>query len=90
MVPASVESDGAAVSQNARTFWQTRWHGQTVMAIGLRDPLVGDPVMQQLRASILGCPDPIRIAEGGHTVPEYGEEIARTAVDFFRPGQSSS
>ena len=90
MVPATIESDGAAVSQNARTFWQTCWNGQTVMAIGLRGPLAGDPVMQRLKAAILGCPDPIRVEAGGHAVPEYGEAIARTAIGFFSPGQSSS
>jgi hypothetical protein len=50
------------------------------MAIGLADPVLGEPVMAQLRASIRDCPPPMRIPQAGHFVPEWGEAIARAAI----------
>jgi tRNA(adenine34) deaminase len=83
IVPDSLEADGAAVSRAARDYLQTQWRGQTMMAIGLRDPVLGTPVMAQLQQSIHGCPEPILVEEGGHFVQELGEPIAEAAVRFF-------
>ena len=83
MVPDARESDGAAVSRAARDYWQTEWHGQTMMAIGMQDPVLGAPVMEQLRQSIRACPAPIYVEEGGHFLQEVGEPIAQAAVLFF-------
>jgi tRNA(adenine34) deaminase len=41
MVPASGDADGAAVSREARDFWRDRWQGQTLMAVGAQDPVLG-------------------------------------------------
>lgn len=84
MVPDGLGSDGAAVSRAARDFWQTQWQGQTMMAIGLHDPVLGAPVMEQLRQSIRGCPEPLYIGEGGHFLQEVGEPIAQAAIHCFR------
>ena len=83
MVPEGRESDGAAVSRAARDFWQTQWQGQTMMAIGLQDPVLGAPVMAQLRQSIRGCPEPLYIEEGGYFLQEVGAPIAQAANRFF-------
>jgi tRNA(adenine34) deaminase len=80
MVPEFESSDGAAISRAAREFWRNDWKGQTLMAIGLQDPVLGEATMRQLRADIAGCPEPMLIAEGGHFVQEHGETIARRAV----------
>lgn len=84
MVPEHRESDGAAISRAAREFWQTGWRGQTMMAIGMQDPVLGEPVMVQLQHSILGCPEPMRVNEGGHFLQELGEPLAQAAVRFFK------
>lgn len=46
------------------------------MAIGVKDPVLGLPVMQRLRHSIRGCPEPHLVEQGGHFLPEWGEDVA--------------
>jgi tRNA(adenine34) deaminase len=84
MVPEHRESDGAAISRAARRFLETGWQGQTMMAIGMQDPVLGESVMLQLQQTILGCPEPIRVNEGGHFLQELGEPLAQAAVRFFK------
>ena len=50
------------------------------MAIGVTDPVLGVPVMTELRKSIRGCPEPHLVREGGHFLPEWGEDVARAAL----------
>jgi tRNA(adenine34) deaminase len=85
MVPEGRDSDGAALSRQARDFWSQRWSGQSMMAIGAQDPVLGEPVMQALRSLIRGCPEPMVLPEAGHFVQEHGEAIAQAAVGYFRP-----
>ncbi len=90
MVPDAPDADGAAVSRQARDFWRDDWTGQTLMAIGAQDPVLGEPVMRALRAVIRNCPEPMVLPQAGHFVQEHGEAIARSAVahfgtDGFRP-----
>ena len=84
MVPELPDSDGAAISRAARDFWQNQWRGQTLMAIGAADPVLGTPVMQTLKATIRNCSEPMVLPEAGHFVQEHGEGIAAAAVKFFR------
>jgi len=85
MVPATEDADGAAISRQARAFWQTDWQGRSLMAVGMQDPVLGWPVMQKLQKAIRGCPDPIRVERGGHFVQEQGEAIAQSALRHFPP-----
>ncbi|MFZ5779916.1 MAG: haloalkane dehalogenase [Pseudomonadota bacterium] len=80
LVPDRPDAPGAALSGEARTFWQERWTGASLMAVGMKDPVLGPPVMRQLHAVIHGCPPPVEIADGGHFLQEWGEPIAREAV----------
>lgn len=75
--------DGIELMQRARRFWSEDWQGESFMAIGLRDVVLGEPVMEELRSVIRGCPPPMRVAEAGHFVQEYGEPIARAALERF-------
>jgi tRNA(adenine34) deaminase len=84
MVPDLPDADGAAISREAREFWSNRWSGLTMMAVGAQDPGLGPAVMDVLRKSIRGCPEPMVIGEAGHFVQEHGEAIARAAVGYFR------
>jgi tRNA(adenine34) deaminase len=85
MVPDRFDADGAAISRAARDFWRDHWNGQTLMAIGTQDPVLGEPVMRALAATIRNCPEPMLLPEAGHFVQEHGEKIARAAVGYFRP-----
>ena len=83
LVPSAEDSDGAAISRQARNFWRHDWAGQSLMAIGAQDPVLGMPVMRGLQADIRGCGQPVVLANAGHFVQEHGEPIARQALDFF-------
>jgi tRNA(adenine34) deaminase len=83
MVPERPDDEGAAISRQARDFWRDRWQGQTLMAIGTQDPVLGEPVMRSLARSINGCPAPILLPEAGHFVQEHGESLAHAACRHF-------
>ena len=83
MVPEFVDSPGAAISREAQAFWSNSWSGQTLMAVGAQDPVLGLPVMHALQQRIRGCTEPMVIAQGGHFVQEMGEPIAQAAVKLF-------
>ncbi len=85
LVPDSAATDGAALSCAARDYLQKQWRGQTMMAVGMLDPVLGDATMVELQRAIQGCPEPKRVEKGGHFLPEMGEPIAQAAVRFFEP-----
>ncbi|HEX2546761.1 MAG TPA: tRNA adenosine(34) deaminase TadA [Ramlibacter sp.] len=85
MVPSEPTANGAAVSRQARRFLSRQWQGQTFMAVGALDPVLGTEVMQSLRQDIRNCPEPLVLPKAGHFVQEHGEQVARKAVGYFRP-----
>jgi len=83
LVPVEPNMAGAEHGVAAREFFSTRWEGDSFMAIGMRDNVLNEPVMMELKNIIRGCPEPMRIEEGGHFVQEFGEPIARAALKHF-------
>ena len=86
MVPEHPDDDGAAISHEAQAFWSSAWTGQSLMAIGQQDPVLGEPVMRALHRSIRRCPEPMLLPQAGHFVQEHGEAIAQAAVSHFSAG----
>jgi haloalkane dehalogenase len=84
LVPDSPDAAGAHISRAARNWWRDEWAGQSFMAIGAADPVIGVDAMQALRANIRGCPEPMIIAEAGHFVQEWGVEVAEAALSSFQ------
>jgi haloalkane dehalogenase len=80
LVPDRLDAGGAALSREARAFWRERWTGKSLMAIGMKDPVLGPPVMRALHANIRNCPPPLEIADGGHFLQEWGKEVAEAAT----------
>jgi haloalkane dehalogenase len=80
LVPDSPDAEGAALSHRARDWLRSEWKGKSFMAIGIKDPVLGPPVMHALAKVIRGCPPPLEVAEGGHFLQEWGEEVARAAL----------
>jgi pimeloyl-ACP methyl ester carboxylesterase len=80
LLPDRPDAPGAGVSRRARDWWRTAWRGRALMAVGLADPVLGEPVMARLRESIRDCPPPLRLPQAGHFVPEWGETVAREAL----------
>ena len=83
LVPEGADAPGAAISRAAQAFWQRDWQGQSFMAVGAQDPVLGGPTMDALRAHIRACPPPMVVAEGGHFVQEWGGPIAAAALAHF-------
>ncbi len=78
-----LSKEGVETSAKARKFWSEQWTGESFMAIGMQDPVLGPPAMHFLRSFIKGCPEPIEIADAGHFVQEWGEPIAKAALARF-------
>lgn len=83
LVPEFEDSDGAAASRAAQEFWCSRWSGKSFMAIGVQDPVLGVPVMQALRQTVRGCPEPLLLEQAGHFVQEHGDVVAQAALRAF-------
>jgi pimeloyl-ACP methyl ester carboxylesterase len=86
LVPDGADAPGAAISRDAARFWQAQWQGDSFMAIGMQDPVLGPPAMHALHRLIRNCPPPLAVAEAGHFVQEWGAPIARAALAHFKLG----
>ena len=85
LVPDRPDAGGAALSRRARDFWSQQWSGQSFMAVGMKDPVLGPPVMNGLRQVIRNCPPPLELPDAGHFVQEAGEVIVVEALKSFGP-----
>ncbi len=83
LVPDAPDAPGAALARRARDWWSNAWTGDSFMAVGAMDPVLGPAVMNRLRGWIRGCPEPFLHPDAGHFAQEWGEEIARRALVRF-------
>ncbi len=84
IIPLTPQEDGAAVSKEAVAWWRDQWQGQTFMAVGVQDELLGPPVMNVMRTLIRNCPAPLELTEAGHFVQEdAGAQVAESALRAF-------
>jgi len=83
LVPVAPDMPGADLGKAAAAFWSEDWSGESFMAVGAADPVLGTGPMARLRLMIRGCPEPMIIPDGGHFVQEWGEQIARAALAHF-------
>ena len=84
LVPERPDDPGAALSRKATQWLKEKWNGETFMAVGAKDPVLGLPVMKELRTHIRNCPEPHVVADGGHFLQEWGEEVARAALAHWK------
>ena len=84
LVPTEYDAPGAKISRNARDWFHKEWIGDSFMAVGMQDPVLGPSVMRKLRKIIPRCPQPLKIKEAGHFVQEWGEIIAKKALEAFK------
>lgn len=83
MVMVSPDMEGVDVSRRAQTWWANEWQGQSFMAVGMADPVLGPSQMERLRAGIRNCPPTMEIQDAGHFVQEWGGTIAKAALKEF-------
>jgi len=84
LVPDRDDAPGADLSRRAAVFWKEQWTGDSFMAIGMQDPVLGPAAMHSLRRLIRGCPEPLEVADGGHFVQERGDLVAAAALRHFK------
>ncbi|MEM9314976.1 MAG: haloalkane dehalogenase [Pseudomonadota bacterium] len=72
-----------ATSLSSIPFWQNDWSGESFMAIGMQDQMLGPDLMSYIRTLIKGCPEPLEVEGAGHFVQEFGDEVARRALESF-------
>lgn len=89
LVPVEPSMEGVDHGLASMEYFRESWNGQSFMAIGQADPVLGEPVMRALQATIRNCPEPMLIPDGGHFVQEWGEPIARAAVQAFGLSQKT-
>lgn len=83
LVMTEPDMEGVTTSKRAAAFWSNEWSGESFMAIGMQDPVLGPPAMHMLRKLIKGCPEPMELEEAGHFVQEWGNIIAPAALKHF-------
>lgn len=86
LVPVEPGMAGVETGREAARFWSEAWAGESFMAVGLADPVLGGPAMAELRGVIRGCPEPMELPEAGHFVQERGGPIAAAALARFGLG----
>ncbi|MDK9735996.1 alpha/beta fold hydrolase [Vibrio sp. D404a] len=69
-------------STAAMGFWG-EWDGETFMAVGMKDKMLGPAIMGWMQTVIKGCPAPMEVPEAGHFVQEFGREVAQAALKHF-------
>lgn len=80
LVMTDPSMEGVDTSKRATEWWRKEWTGESFMAVGAQDPVLGPNQMQTLRSNIKGCPEPMMVEDGGHFVQEWGAPIARAAL----------
>jgi pimeloyl-ACP methyl ester carboxylesterase len=83
LVPTSGDMPGVSLSRQAMRFWKHKWTGQSFMAIGMQDPILGPDTMQAMHRFIRNCPAPLELPEAGHFVQEWGHIVAPAALTSF-------
>ncbi len=83
MVMIEPGMEGVETSKRALKFWREDWDGESFMAIGAQDPVLGIDAMMPLRKSIRNCPEPLILDDAGHFVQEKGEIVAKAALAHF-------
>ena len=86
LLPEGPEDPGAELSRQARLWLAREWSGESFLAVGVRDPVLGRPAMRYLQRFLRGSPEPLVLSEAGHFVQEWGDEVAAAALRAFAGG----
>ncbi|MCV6612040.1 MAG: haloalkane dehalogenase [Amphritea sp.] len=70
-------------SSRAFPFWSESWNGESFMAIGMQDKMLGPDIMNFMNGVINGCPKPLEVENAGHFVQEFGDVVAEAALKQF-------
>lgn len=80
LIPDEEGAPGADLSREALAWFGRSWRGSAVMALGARDPLIGQRRMMALLDAVPGMADPLMLDHAGHFTPEWGDEFTELAL----------
>lgn len=83
LVAETPDVPGVGTSRKAIPFWSEQWDGESFMAIGMQDKMLGPGVMYYMKDLIKGCPEPLEVPNADHFVQEQGELVASKALEHF-------
>lgn len=86
MVMTDPDMEGVDISRRAVDFFKSDWTGSSFFATGLDDPVIGAKGMNWLASVIKGAPKPKEYEGVGHFVQEWGGQIARDALEYWKEG----
>jgi len=83
IVPVTTDMEGADTSRRAAEFFRGRRTAPSLIFVGMRDPVLGPPVMQRLRAAIRGAPSASPSSVRTLLAVRVGFRVRRTAHRGF-------
>ena len=83
MVMTDPDMEGVETSKRALQFWREQWSGESFMAVGTQDPVLGPDIMERMRGVIRACPEALILPDTGHFVQESGDLVAAAALKSF-------
>ena len=83
MVMTDPDMEGVETSKRALQFWREQWSGESFMAVGAQDPVLGPDIMERMRVVIRGCPEALILPDTGHFVQESGDLVAAASLKSF-------
>lgn len=83
-IVAAPDPQCVKISTRAFQFWKSEWQGESFMAIGMKDKMLGPTVMNFMQSVIKNCPEPLEINNAGHFVQEFGDTVAVAALKHFK------
>ena len=86
LVMTSPDMEGVDLSKRAVSYFRHDWQGDSFMAVGMQDPVLGPKVMAYMHSVIKSCPPALEIPEAGHFVQEWGDRVALRALAHWQMG----
>ncbi|MEQ9448283.1 MAG: haloalkane dehalogenase [Rhodospirillaceae bacterium] len=83
LVPDRADAPGAEISRKAEAWLKESWDGKSVVAIGMKDPVLSPATTEHIAGVIQGCPPPIEVTEAGHFVQEWSDEFTARALEVL-------
>ena len=80
LVMTEPDMEGVDISKRAAKWFGSRWHGDSFMAVGMKDILITPQLMERMREILCVSRAPLLLPETGHFVQENGDIVARAAL----------
>ena len=80
LVMTEPDMEGVDISKRAAKWFGSQWHGDSFMAVGMKDTLITPRLMERMREILCISRAPLLLPETGHFVQEDGDIVARAAL----------